>query len=133
MSVENFVFINDSDLPEVNIVNQKLSEMQVDIVLDTQIDPRTYNGYWSATFSGNDSGFGWTYDDASGMQKAFQDKSKVITLVTGNDLQELCCALYVAGAIASLSDAIVLDGDSGETTDAEGTLAIAQEILEHNL
>ncbi|NOK61520.1 MAG: hypothetical protein GFH27_549311n73 [Chloroflexi bacterium AL-W] len=133
MSVENFVFINDSDLPEVNTVNQKLSEMQVDLVLDAQIDPRTHNGYWSATFHGNNSGFGWTYDNVSSVQKAFQDKSKVITLVTGNDLQELCCALYVAGAIASLSDGIVLDGDSGETMDAEGILMIAQEILEHNL
>lgn len=128
MSVSQYVFIRQSDVPSRAAWQRILDEAASGLTLD-DFDPQTHNGFVPATLAGTSTGFEFYSGPAS--QLSGIDLSKLsgceryLEFVTHSDFTELKAASLAAAAIAKLADGIYFDGDAFRRID--DVLALVRE------
>jgi hypothetical protein len=133
MSVDQFVFLREADLPSTSQWQATLDQLGIDLQLDTTVEPNGHSGYWPARFGGQDSGFEYfcgSIPDAFGAPPpdGLNDRDYVVNLVTHSDMHELRCAMYAASALAAVCDGLCFDEEADALTTATAVLHEAHSI-----
>jgi hypothetical protein len=135
VSVDQFVFLRQEDLPSTSKWQVALDQLGIDLQLDPTVEPSLHAGFWPARLGGEHAGFEYysgSIPDAFGAAPpdGLNGRDYVVNLVTHSDLHELRCAMYAASALASLCDGVCLDEETGELTSASAVLQEARSIPE---
>jgi hypothetical protein len=136
MSVDQFVFLREVDLPTTSQWQSALDELAAKIQLDPSVEPRHHAWYWPASVAGAESGFEFfhgTIGEAFGgtPPDGLNGRDHVVNFVTHADIQELRCAMYAAAALVSVSDGRYFDEESSGFKEVVAVLEEAGTIPEN--
>jgi hypothetical protein len=135
VSVDQFVFLREENLPSTSTWQVALDQLGIDLQLDPTVEPSLHAGYWPARLGGEETGFehfSGTIPDAFGavLPDGLNGRDYVVNLVTRSDVRELRCAMYAASALASVCDGLCLDEETGRLISASAVLQEARSISE---
>jgi hypothetical protein len=130
MSVDYFIFVQESCLPTIVEWQRALDDAETGIVLDDVGDLRSHTGYLPARYHGDRSGFEFffgTAKDVFGSEpQEVGSRSHAIDFVTHSDMQELMCGMIAGAVLAKVADGLVFDEDSGTFVDGDKALQTAK-------
>ena len=125
--------------PDLEYLNQKAKDFEINIVYEDILDPVKHNGFYTLNFNRERSGFEiYNVDYKEFMQSApeppggFPDDAVVYLFNFGHSHKEPASAFYTAAIFSTLEGANVLETQSGEYLNTEQLLE-AGRVMENEL
>ena len=127
MSVDLFVVLRSDQLPTVAGWQFELDRLDAPVQLAQDVDPAAHSGFWPVSIDGAASGFEFltgSIPDCLGdlAPSDIGDRDLVAMFTTHSDMTELRCSMLAASGLASLTDGLIVDGETGDLTTVEELL-----------
>jgi hypothetical protein len=120
MSVDAFiVYLRLTELPDPSKWRQAILNLGLPVDVDDRFDPESFDGFVPCRIRGARTGFDYfgtrITDTQAARYRAPRGSDFAATFEAASDLRELACAALAAGALAYLSDGLMVDADSRES------------------
>jgi hypothetical protein len=127
VSVDLFVVLNSGRLPNVESWQAELGRLSAPVELDRTVDPASHTGFWPIHIDGTASGFEFLTGSVSDClgdlaPNQIDGRDLVAQFTTHSDMSELRGSMLAAAGLASLTNGLIVDGETGELTTIEELL-----------
>jgi hypothetical protein len=137
MSVELYVFVQESNIPTRDAWQKALEDSKFPTVLNSSFEPRKDSGFSPATYKGQSSGYEFYLDSAkqilanySHIKKQVGDRDRCVTFCWGGDLTECAAAMSSAAALTKVADGIYYYPDDDLLFNADDVVEVVRQELE---